>query len=293
MTKSFLAVALSLLVMSGARALEMKAVVDGENLAHVFLWGPIELGDDEKFRQLVLPLVKSGNLIWEVNTFSGGGNVHAAMGIGNQIRLLNARTVAPNRFYDRRGGKWIQRSEIQCWFKSSIGGAVFTTQKDIVSRSLKSPKNSWCDCASACFLIWASGVTREGNHIGIHRLKFDPTYFASLSAEEAKLRYKEAELGFRGYLQKLDIPVSLLDRLFATDSRSIYYIAKSELEIINSTPYLEELTEARCPPDKTERIVTRDGWSTKFDINRINCYRGILKEIMKSGVKAYLDKYGN
>src|SRR5581483_9076836 len=99
----------------------------------VFLWGTIENGDDEKFRQLIVPLVREGNLIWEVSVFTVGGNVQAAIGIGNQIRTPNSRTIAPNRFYDRRGGRWVQRNEVSCWFKSKFGGTVMTGPKDIIN----------------------------------------------------------------------------------------------------------------------------------------------------------------
>ena len=32
--------------------------------------------------------------------------------------------------------------------------------------------NSWCTCVSACFHIWASGLARLGNYVGVHRFRF-------------------------------------------------------------------------------------------------------------------------
>jgi hypothetical protein len=65
------------------------------------------------------------------------------------------------------------------------------------------------------------------------------------------------------------------------------------LELVKSTPDVEQYTDARCPPDRTERKYGPDGkWiSTKEDPIRINCYRSILKQIMQDGVNKYLTDY--
>lgn len=293
-----LALAVGLLpTLNPCRALDMNVAVDGdEKLVYVNMWGKVEQGDDAKFKALVLPLVRTGHLIFKVNVFTTGGHVQAAMRIGDQIRTLQAITEAPSRFHDRRGGQWVQRSSVECWFYtlSHPGGTVSNGWPgNQIRRDLnRGAANSWCECASACFLIWASGVTRGGNYVGIHRFRFEEAYFASLPVAEARTKYAQAEADFRAYLKKLDIPETILDRLFATDSKSMYYLTKSELELVKSTPYLEELTEARCGPDKSVRSVSRDGWSTKFDNDRIVCYRSILKELMTLGAKEYLRQYG-
>jgi hypothetical protein len=74
----------------------------------------------------------------------------------------------------------------------------------------------------------------------------------------------------------------------------MYYLTTSDLELVKSTPYLEELTDAKCPPDRTKREYDRNGkWkSTTEDPIRIACYRKILKELMREGVQAYLKGLG-
>jgi hypothetical protein len=130
--------------------------------------------------------------------------------------------------------------------------------------------------------------------VGIHRLYFKEGYFGSLSAADARTAYAAAEARFRAHLAKLNVPANIVDRLFATDSKSMYYLTKSDLELIQSTPYLEELTQAKCPPDKTKHEYYPDGqWkSTTSDPVRINCYRTILKEVMRDGVRSYLAGLG-
>jgi len=74
------------------------ALDKNEKLAYLNLWGKIEFGDDVKFRSVTTPLLKSGYLIYKINLFTPGGSVHGAKGIADQIRILQTRTVAPNRY---------------------------------------------------------------------------------------------------------------------------------------------------------------------------------------------------
>lgn len=119
------------------------ALDETEKVAYVTLWGQVEPGDDTKFRAAVLPLVRSGYLIFEVSVFSPGGETHAAIGIGRQIKTLQTRTGAPFR-----------STEVVCSFHKSEGGNVV---------SENASRTEWCTCASACFLIWAAGTIKEGD----------------------------------------------------------------------------------------------------------------------------------
>src|SRR4051794_16691364 len=77
-----------------AWSLDMNVAVNAqEKLIYVNLWGKIVHGDDEKFRGLILPYLRSGHLVFQVNIFSPGGDVGTAMRLGDQIRVLQTRTV--------------------------------------------------------------------------------------------------------------------------------------------------------------------------------------------------------
>lgn len=139
----FLTVVASAVMISESCALDMNVRTDdNEKLAFVNLWGSVELGDDDRFRSLVTPYLKPGYLIIQVNIFSGGGSVTAAMGIGDQIRLLQTRTVAPTRFSDIVNGQQVQRSYPSCWFTENYGVPKPVEVYD------------WCTCTSACFLTY-------------------------------------------------------------------------------------------------------------------------------------------
>jgi hypothetical protein len=216
---------------------------DEEKLIYLHMWGPIVPGDDEMFKSTILPYLRNGYLLFQVMTFTSGGDVRAAMRIGDQIRTLQARTVAPTQFVNEPG-------YAQCWFVASAanGGVGYSPSTNYKRQLATGTGASWCNCASACFLIWASGATREGNYVGIHRFKFDELFYGGLAAGQARELYTKAENDYRSYLTRLNISEAILDRLFATDSRSMYYLTHNELQMIQSTPYLEELTQAKCPP---------------------------------------------
>jgi hypothetical protein len=265
-------------------ALEMNVKTDDkERLAFVNLWGEIEPGDDQKFRGLITPYLRSGYLIFKVNIFSGGGNVGAAMGIGDQIRMLQTRTVAPTRFSDIINDQLIERSYPSCWFSDDYD----------IPRPVEG--YSWCTCASACFVIWASGITREGNHVGVHRIYYlsdAGRRFGQMSGPEAREQYLQAQANYQAYMRKLDIPNTISDIMWATDSRDMHYLSREELAVMQSTPYLEEQTLARCGPDRTIHMSPANDWTSTQDVQHAHCYRGILKEFMREGARNYLAAIG-
>src|SRR5476649_695672 len=220
------------LMCARSEALEMNMrTYDAEKKAFANLWGVIEYGDDQKFRQLVTPYLQKGYILYKVNIFSGGGNVHAAMAIGDQIRTLQTRTIAPTRFARIVNGQPVENSYPSCWFTEN-----YDTPRPVEGQP-------WCTCASACFLIWASGITREGNHVGIHRITFadeGASKFGQMSGPEARQMYLREHANFQAYMKKLDVPSAIAERLWATGSRSMHFLVRSELELMQSTPYLEE-----------------------------------------------------
>jgi hypothetical protein len=280
---------------SEAHALDMNVALDTkEHLAYVNLWGKIEHGDDQKFRSMLLPYLRSGNLLWKVNLFTGGGDVQAAMGIGDQIRTAKGMTIAPMRMARYVDRNLVPTGEVQCWFFSALGGTVANNwPNQQFARNIGTNTGaSWCDCASACFLIWASGLARTGQWVGIHRFRFNELFFAKLPAAEAERLYTDKEKEFTAYLKKLDVPTSILERLYATPSTKMYYLTPSELEIAGSTPYLEELVQARCGSSKARGYWQGNDHIYEEDPKHINCTRSVLKEIMPLGAKEYLGKYG-
>ncbi len=267
-----------------SHALEMNVAINqDEKLAYVNLWGEIVQGDDKKFRDLILPYLRDEYLIWQINIFSVGGNVGAAMGLGDQIRILQTRTVTAYNEMKIINNRKVATGRASCIFQ--VQSSRWTMIK-----SVEGPR--WCTCASACFLVWASGLTREGGRVGIHRLFWSGKEFGNLPVAEARARYEVAQAEYTEYLRTLDVPRIIIDRLFATDSKSLYYLTWPEHELMQSTPYLEEMTHSRCGPSKQEHMSKSNNWTMTEDVQHITCYRGILKEVMREGAKKYLTMFG-
>jgi len=205
------------------------------------------------------------------------------MAIGDQIRTLQTRTTGPYMEAKIRKRRVVQTGETSCtfWEANDYGVGI----KPFVGER-------WCECTSACFLIWASGVVREGGRMGIHRLFWEGSEFGQLPPADARERYKMAQDHFTSYLKRLDVPQTIIDRLFATDSRSMYYLTWPEMELMQSTPYVEEMTYSRCGKSKKESMSAKNNWTMTEDTVHVECYRSILKQILADGAKDYLEKYG-
>ena len=130
-----------------------------------FLVGPIVAGDFERFKAA---LRKAPDDLATINLRLPGGNVIEALQIGRLIRPLYLDTGAP---LSPQAGPYAKHN---C---SSDHASV--RQKGM------------CLCASACFLIWAGGMTPFGDHVYLHRIPFDKEYYGSLSPAEADVKYEQ------------------------------------------------------------------------------------------------------
>lgn len=245
------------------------ALDKSEKVASLTLWGAIEAGDDLKFRDTVTRLLKDGYLIDNVHIFSHGGDVKTAMNVGNQIRTLQATTVTA--YSDNPYN--VAASGAQCTVPQEQDGRLTT------ARLTRGPE---CTCESACFLIWASGAQRMGTRIGIHRFYWKGPEFGNLAPSAARELYQRNEVEYREYVQKLNVPQQIVDRLFATGSQEMYFLNPDELRLIERTPYLEEMENSRCGP------VTAAVVNNSINPAYIHCTRSILEQLHREGANAYL-----
>lgn len=105
------------------------------------------------------------------------------------------------------------------------------------------------ECSSACVLIWAGGVERDATAIfGLHRPIYDKSYFAGLSALEARKKYSELDEFTRAYLTEMNIPTSVVDRMMSTKSSDVDLVTPIEfLEMTGrSSPAYQEWIIAKC-----------------------------------------------
>jgi hypothetical protein len=272
----FLALLFGMLATGHGWALSMNVKTDdSEKLAYVNLWDHVDAGDDRKFRALILPYLQAGYVIFQVNIFSPGGDSDAAMGIGEQIRTLNAQTQGPVK---REG---FLGTDVECRFAEASGGRI-------VPRVISGTTYPWCTCTSACFLVWAAGFRREGNYVGMHRFRFEEKVFATWPAEQARSRYVDWQERETLYLRKLGVPSSMIELMFAVNSESMHFLTESQLQLMQSNPYVEELIRARCGLAKGTTTREGDSYVRPYEAADKACYRATLREFMREGVRSYL-----
>lgn len=227
-----------------------------EELANIRLIGKIEKGDAEKFKIIVEYLREEKIIVNMLLLASIGGDTEEAMQIGTIVRKLFIPTQAP----------YALDSGFTCnGYPSEL-------------------KEDECDCSSACFLIWAAGVYRMGDVLGVHQPYFLGEDTEELSATEAQKELVQMYEGIRSYLEKMDIPEHIINEMFNTGSDEIAYLDWDSAKSMESVPFFNEWVGANCSRLTTEeerdysRLLSkkRDGKSTLTKSE--NSYLNYLEE---------------
>lgn len=196
----------------------------------IVIEGPIQRGDYQVFEKT---LRRAGPEVSSVALYSPGGDILGAMKIGRLVR----------RFLLATSTGYIAGTEdvkvIQCRY--ALEDSVYTER--LTEESFLN-----CGCASACFFIWAAGIERRGNALGIHRPYFEPTYFADLSAREADEKYRELLQQVDVYLVEMDIPKAYYDRMVTLPSQKLEILNNEEVErsLEGDIPSLGEWLASKC-----------------------------------------------
>lgn len=183
--------------------------------------GTIVAGDSVTFAQLVQ---KSHPFLGTVYLWSSGGSVEEAMKIGRLIRKGLIATSAPIHLPD-----WpVGHGFLNLYGKNPICN------------------NATCHCASACFLIWAGGVDRQGNLLGLHRPSSGSTSFGSLPPDRVGALYREILSDIAKYLTEMEIPPRFVEIMTDTSSRDIRWLTDDETNSLTAPPSIAEWTASTC-----------------------------------------------
>jgi len=227
----------------------------------ILIYGDIEKGDAQKFKNLVQNIKQENCLVGKVSLLSHGGDVFEAMQIGSLIRKNLISTEAP------LAHQWVTKPLfIGC---SSLCDSFINIKPCLLkNRDRETTEPRICGCNSACFLIWSAGVERMGNGLGLHRPYFSKDYFQGLSAKEAEEKYDELSNDVREYLISMDIPAHIIDEMFSHNSEDIYYLVRSYEEDYTETgfnisalkfvPFFEEWIISKCGLGCTINIFEED-----------------------------------
>ena len=268
--------------------------------AEIFIEGKIEIGDEERFRHVVLEIIDKKLPLEGVSIYSLGGAVRPALHIGRQIRLLRLGTSGPVRVaalgpdgvscrraaYDQSGNTIRSKH----WTRNSRSQTEF------------SRNDSGCLCASACFLIWAAGSERAGDWIGVHRPSFDPKEFGALSPQQADEQYSAMAQEIKAYLDEMGIPESITRKMMAASSRQMFYLSSDEARMLRDHASLTELIIARCGDIETTSLQAADAakrgamgeWKrlSQSVEAMVPCRNTIRHQQFEENVQKYLRAYG-
>lgn len=202
-------------------SINFKTGLDYKN-AFVYIVGEIKKGDAQDFVLTISSLLKMGTKISRISIYSPGGDALEAMEMGRWIRKLYLPTSAPLRLSD---------------------------ESPDCEEYLKGKR---CTCASAGFLLWASGVKRDGSVVGIHRPHFEKEVFSGLSAQQAKKKYEEMSLAVKKYLTYMNVPETLIDKMFETGSDTIEYLDQNTIDTMGKVPFYDEWIKSACAAPLTD-----------------------------------------
>lgn len=295
---------------AGGEAAELSWQGSPDGSAHVFIEGTIDKGDEEKFRSLAVRLIRAGHAILAITVYSPGGSVSTALHIGRQIRTLKSKTNGPMRL------PALGRDAVSCTRKThdESGNMLPSNQQLHWTRNSQHPtslmrNDARCVCTSACFLIWAGGIQRGGDWIGVHRPYFDRAEYARLSPQEAEAAYRTMLGAVRSYLAEMEIPDTIIRKMLSANSENMHYLTTDEAKSLeNDRPALEELAIARCGGWKKLEQVGKERfrpgrycdnqcekemrelhkqYETKYE-----CMTRVSVEAFKASAAEYLRKYG-
>jgi hypothetical protein len=211
----------------------------------IMIEGEIVVGDYAKFEKMVMQIF-SPETVWLA---SPGGDLAESMKIGRLVREL----------------------KLQVWVPSKNG---------LFFPSMNSKQNAVC--ASACFFIYAAGVDRRGEILGIHRPYFSMMAYQKMGLDEAAKKQSTAMKVSADYLKDKGVSAAIVERMNNIGSEKIVWL--NDEEVSDMTGFIPEYTEwfkANCPP-----IIGSDG---NLDRQKMfECKSNLLEEEQKGAKFGWL-----
>lgn len=165
---------------------------------------------------------------------------------GDTQKIIALIRESPSEFaqrnwqLDSNGGDILEAMKIGDLVKNLYVSINVTNPTDF------SPKTR---CASACFFIYVSAVSRNAidGSIGVHRPYFPPEVFANLSPAEAERKYAQLSKGVRDFLVDKGVPNAIIEEMFGLASNEIRWLSARELDAIGDSPaWFDQYLVSKC-----------------------------------------------
>ena len=89
--------------------------------------------------------------------------------------------------------------------------------------------------------------------VGIHRIFYDQKALRKTKIEEYEAFYNKLKKGARNYFHEMDVPNSIVEKVFSISSNDIYFLKDSELRFLNTHPAYDEWIKAKCPESLSKK----------------------------------------
>ena len=204
------------LISSVSLAAEISLVDDNKKYKTITIKGTIVPDDFERFKDEIF---NTGKDIQNVFIASNGGDVYEAMKIGSLIRDLNLSTII------------LKKSN------NSIMGCKDNNIED-----------KYCTCQSACFFIYAGGISRDGDVIGVHRAFLKEKLQREIDAKKALTISKKINSLVSDYLKEMSVPRTIIDQVLYASSDEVKWLSKEDIKdyLTGYIPELKDWFVASC-----------------------------------------------
>ncbi len=196
------------------------------------LEGKIEAGDYEKlrsaYRKKTNEFYIGGDLANEIYLASPGGDLAEAMKIGRLVRELKLHTVVPAGPYPLPG--------------------TYVKYSAADRHQLKNPQENFM-CTSACFFIFAAGITRElgpgASKLGIHKPYLSDTDLRTLNGDQAITSANRVRSTVENYLKEMNVPTKYVELMFSVPKDKIAWL-ENVADLEGTIPELTDWLDAQC-----------------------------------------------
>jgi hypothetical protein len=253
------------------RAAEISLAESGEGqhpMNGILIEGPIVKGDFKRFEYLALSSPKG--IVWLA---SPGGDLAEAMKIGQFVRRMKLPVWAPE-------------NNKKSWS---------------IMIHINDPRNNLC--TSACFFIYAAGVRRSGDVLGVHRPRITEEDLRSMSMEQAAFGQISASEVTSVYLRKMGIPNSMIEKMNSTKPNDIQWLGEDEVKSLSGyIPEYQDWLDAKCPwgavvPDdqkpckecSADELMAR--WKWRAMSQNFDCKSGLFEGAQETARSEILDEY--
>ena len=201
----------------------------------LLLEGKIATGDYEKLLTFLRDKATFDKISGGVFIASPGGSVVEAINIGRLIRALGLSTSAPS------GPRESQQ----------------VAQGVIAADDLADQRNF--GCASACFLVFVSGVyrdVRQAGRLGVHKpFRLQSDMKTPVSGEDPVVDSSVRRL-IENYLGEMGVPARYGELMFAVPSNRIRWISQRELhaDLDGLVPELKKVVDSKCAGSAQGRL---------------------------------------